>query len=60
MKKLLKGILIAVAVIVGIVAADFPGQHIIDYLNLPFEDQEEFLPFCVWQKEAQVHLKENI
>jgi hypothetical protein len=38
----------------------FPGQHIIDYLNLPFEDQEEFLPFCVWQKEAQVHLKENI
>ncbi len=26
----------------------FPNEHIIDFMNLPYEDREKFLPFCAW------------
>ena len=29
---------------------------IIDYMNLPDEDREKFLPFCIWYDEPQVTL----
>jgi hypothetical protein len=29
----------------------FPKEHIIDYMNLPYDDREKFLPFCVWYDE---------
>ena len=29
----------------------FPNEHIIDYMNLPSEDREKFLPFCTWYEE---------
>lgn len=28
----------------------FPSEHIIDFMNLPTEDREKFLPFCEWQR----------
>ena len=34
----------------------FPNEHIIDFLNLPEEDIEELLPFCVWQDIKPVEL----
>lgn len=34
----------------------FPNEHIIDYMNLPYEDREKFLPFCNWYKEEPVTL----
>lgn len=34
----------------------FPGEHIIDYMNLPYEDREKFLPFCTWYDEPQIAL----
>ena len=37
-------------------ASWFPGEHIIDYMNLPYEDREKFLPFCTWHDEPQVAL----
>lgn len=36
----------------------FPNEHIIDFINLPYEDREEFLPHCVWQELESVHLSE--
>ena len=33
----------------------FPDEDIIDYINLPYEKREDLLPFCVWQKEPEVH-----
>lgn len=27
----------------------FPGENVIDFMNLPFERTEEMLPYCVWQ-----------
>ena len=29
---------------------------IIDYMNLPSEDREKFLPFCTWYEEKPVAL----
>jgi len=34
----------------------FPNEHIIDFMNLPFEDREQYLPFCTWQNEPQISL----
>ena len=34
----------------------FPNEHIIDYMNLPYEDREKFLPFCVWYDEEPIML----
>lgn len=34
----------------------FPNEHIIDYMNLPDEDREKFLPFCNWYDEVPVTL----
>ena len=34
----------------------FPNEHIIDYMNLPYEDREMFLPFCVWYDEEPIML----
>ena len=34
----------------------FPDEKIIDFMNLPFEDQDKLIPFCVWQKEIEVKL----
>ena len=34
----------------------FPGEHIIDYMNLPYEDREKFVPFCKWYDEPYVNL----
>lgn len=37
----------------------FPDEHIIDYMNLPDEDREQFLPFCIWYDEPQITLLEE-
>lgn len=34
----------------------FPNEHIIDFINLPDEDREKFLPFCTWYEEDPVYL----
>lgn len=34
----------------------FPNEHIIDYMNLPYDDREKFLPFCVWYDEELIKL----
>ena len=34
----------------------FPNEHIIDYMNLPSEDREKFLPFCTWYEEKPAAL----
>ncbi len=34
----------------------FPKEHIIDYINLPREDREKFLPFCTWYEEPRITL----
>ena len=34
----------------------FPGEDIICYRNLPYEDREKFLPFCTWYEEPRVSL----
>lgn len=34
----------------------FPNEHIIDYMNLPYDDREKFLPFCVWYDEEPIKL----
>ena len=34
----------------------FPNEHIIDFMNLPYEDTEKFLPFCVCQDIEPVYL----
>ena len=31
-------------------------EHIIDYMNLPYDDREKFLPFCVWYDEKPIKL----
>ena len=36
----------------------FPNEHIIDYMNLPDEDRDKFLPFCTWLEEQPVALQE--
>ena len=35
----------------------FPGEKVIDFMNLPYEDREEFAKRCVWQPLNQVRLK---
>jgi hypothetical protein len=35
----------------------FPNEHIIDFMNLPDEDREKFLPFCTWYDEDPVYLQ---
>lgn len=35
----------------------FPNEHIIDFINLPYEDREKFLPFCTWYEEKPVYLQ---
>ena len=37
----------------------FPNEHIIDFMNLPDEDREEFLPYCVWYDEPTITLIEK-
>ena len=34
----------------------FPDEHIINYMNLPYEDREKFLPFCKWYDQRQITL----
>jgi hypothetical protein len=34
----------------------FPDEDVIDFMNLPFENRDELLPYCVWQKEKEVKL----
>lgn len=34
----------------------FPNEHIIDYMNLPYEDREEFVPYCSWYDEPTIGL----
>lgn len=34
----------------------FPNEHIITFMNLPYEDTEKFLPFCHWQPIDNVSL----
>lgn len=34
----------------------FQDEKIIDFMNLPYEDTEKFLPYCVWQDIKPVHL----
>ena len=34
----------------------FEDEHIIAYMNLPHEDRDKFLPFCVWYDEPQISL----
>ena len=34
----------------------FPDEDIIDFMNLPFENRDELLPYCVWQKDKEVKL----
>ena len=36
-----------------------PEQNIIDYMNLPFEDREKFIPYCTWQEAKPVTLLEK-
>ena len=35
----------------------FPNEHIIDFINLPYEDREKFFPFCTWYEEKPVYLQ---
>ena len=37
----------------------FPNEHIIDYMNLPSEDREKFLPFCTWYEERPAALVQH-
>ena len=37
----------------------FPKEHIIDYMNLPSEDREKFLPFCTWYEERPAALVQH-
>lgn len=37
----------------------FPGQDIIAFMNLPYEDREKFVPFCTWQPIPEVRLEGN-
>ena len=37
----------------------FPNEHIINFMNLPYEDRESFLPFCHWYDEKEVFLLDN-
>jgi len=37
----------------------FPNQNIIDFMNLPYEDREEFLPRCKWFDEEEVKLMDT-
>ena len=37
----------------------FPNEHIIDYMNLPSEDREKFLPFCTWYEERPAALAQR-
>ena len=37
----------------------FPEEEIIDFINLPYEDTEEFLPFCHWKPIEPVSLLNN-
>lgn len=37
----------------------FPNEHIIDYMNLPDEDREKFLPFCTWLDEQPAALSQG-
>ena len=37
----------------------FPKEHIIDFINLPYEDWEKFLPFCTWYEEQQIKLMQG-
>lgn len=34
----------------------FPGEHIIDFINLPDENRAELAKLCVWQPIPEVHL----
>lgn len=34
----------------------FPDEHIIDFMNLPYEDREKFVPHCTWYEEDPVTL----
>lgn len=36
-----------------------PKEHIIDYMNLPSEDREKFLPFCAWYEERPAALVQH-
>lgn len=37
----------------------FPDENIIDFINLPYEDTEQFLPFCHWKPIEPVSLLNN-
>ena len=37
----------------------FPGQDIIEFMNLPYENREKFVPFCTWQPIPEVRLERN-
>ena len=37
----------------------FPNEHIIDFMNLPSEDREKFLPFCTWYEERPAALAQR-
>lgn len=34
----------------------FPDEHIISFMNLPYEDTDKFLPFCHWQTIEHISL----
>ena len=34
----------------------FPKEHIIDFMNLPYDDREKFIPFCTWYDEKLIEL----
>ena len=38
---------------------DFPGENIITFMNLPYEDEDEIAAKCVWQDIPEVHLLEE-
>lgn len=38
----------------------FPGEHIIDFINLPYENRSELAKLCVWQPIPEVHLSDGI
>jgi len=37
-------------------ASYFPTEHIIAYMNLPYEDREKFVPYCTWHEEPEISL----
>ncbi|MDO4543505.1 MAG: hypothetical protein Q4C01_03035 [Clostridia bacterium] len=37
----------------------FPGMNIIDFINLPYENREAFLHYCVWKDPEPVRLKDG-